>query len=336
LRTLETDQLSRLYRMHAGAILARLIRHCGGDFARAEAGLHEAFRAASSQWSEHGTPAKPRVWLGQRAAQHVDAQAGLAADSGSAALDSTPPDDYLRLLFLCCHPLLGLEEQAALTLSLVCGLTRQEIAHAFLLEEAALTQCVARAQDKLRRARVPYEVPAADELDERLDAVLALVYFVYSEGYAATGSEALLCGEALRLGRLVVGLLPQHGEPWALLALLLLHESRSPARRSAHGELVLLADQDRSLWDQGLIAEGLGCLDRALGLGSFGAYALQAAIAQLHARARTVEETDWQEIARLYQRLLSRSDHAVSAALRLVRLEPERRYLARPLSESAH
>ena len=282
---------------------------------------------------------QPRAWL-LRIAQHkaIDRlrkqsrfeaphhqhdAATLAAISGETDSEhamtglDTPLDDYLRLIFTCCHPALRSEAQVALTLRTLCGLTTEEIARAFLVEPATMAQRLTRAKHKIRVARIPYEVPERAELDERLDAVLSVVYLVFSEGYAATTGDALvraeLCGEALRIGRLLVHLLPEQSEPWALLALMLLHDSRRSARQTADGELVLLEDQDRRLWNRAQIDEGLACLDRALALGGSSPYTLQAAIAALHARAASAEQTDWAQIAALYAALHARTHNAVVA-----------------------
>jgi RNA polymerase sigma-70 factor (ECF subfamily) len=323
LRAPHSDQLGRLYRDHAGAIMSRLIRKCRGDFGLADEALQEAVTAARAAWAVDGVPAKPRLWLEQTAEQKaLDWLTRLSAlDPAADSCEGSPlevqNDNYLRLIFMCCHPALSVDARVALVLRSVCGLSLEEIAQAFALEPITLQRRLTRARQKLRVSAIPYQVPSQPELAQRLSAVLAVVYQVFSEGYAATGGEVLvrseLCGEALRLGRLLVGLLPAQSEPWALLALMLLHDSRSAARLSKSGELVLLADQDRSLWDRAQIAEGLGCLDRALGLGGLSMYALHAAIAAHHARARTAFETDWAQIAHLYQRLTSRTQNAGAA-----------------------
>jgi RNA polymerase sigma-70 factor (ECF subfamily) len=329
---LDSDPLSQLYRAHSGAIVARLIRVCGGDFGLAEEAMQEAFSAALVQWPQQGTPEHPRAWLA-RAAHHKaidrlrkqsrfeaphqleDAATLAAAPSGSepSALDSSI-DDYLRLIFTCCHPAINTEAQVALTLRTLCGLTTEEIARAFLVEPTTMAQRLVRAKNKIRIAKIPYEVP---ERGERVDAVLSVVYLGFSEGYAATAGDALvrgeLCGEALRLGQLLTRLLPERAEAWALLALMLLHDSRSAARQTTKGELVLLEEQDRSLWNQGQIVEGLVCLERVLQMRGSSVYALQAAIAALHAQARTSAETDWAQIAILYEALFARTHNAVIA-----------------------
>jgi RNA polymerase sigma-70 factor (ECF subfamily) len=330
LRAPDSEPWRRLQREHAGAIMSRLIRKCRGDFGLADEALQEALAAAPAAWAEAGTPVQPRVWLEQTAQQKAldwlgrqsaiktDDVCQLAAISSDSHDDlDTRNDGYLRLVFMCCHPALSMDAQLVLLLRSVCGLSSEEIAGAFAIEPATLARRLIRAKNKLRVAKVPYVVPDPAELARRLADVLAAVYQVFSEGYAATGGEVLLrselCGEALRLGRLLVGLLPLESEAWALLALMLLHDSRSAARLSKSGELVLLAEQDRSLWDRAQIAEGLGCLDRALGLGGLSMYALQAVIAAHHARARSVDDTDWSQIALLYQRVVSRTQNAGAA-----------------------
>jgi RNA polymerase sigma-70 factor (ECF subfamily) len=332
LRAPHTDQIGRLYREHAGAIMSRLIRQCQGDFGLADEALQEAVSSARGAWATAGAPAKPRLWLEQVAQQKALAwlQRQRALRSAAESCEQSPVDrqnaDYLRLIFMSCHPALSVDARIALVLRSVCGLSVEEIARAFELEPSTMQRRLLRARQKLRVAEIPYAVPSQAELAPRLAAVLEVIYQVFSEGYAAIGGEVLvrseLCGEALRLGRLLTGLLPVQSEPWALLALMLLHDSRSAARLSKSGELVLVADQDRSLWDRAQIDEGLGCLDRALGLGTRGlsVYALHAAIAAHHALARTPEETDWAQIALLEQRLTSDK-------------EPEPRYSARRLSE---
>ncbi|HYQ17756.1 MAG TPA: DUF6596 domain-containing protein [Polyangiaceae bacterium] len=300
----------------------------GGDFALAEEVVQEAFEAALVQWPAHGAPEYPRAWLLQTA-QHKaidrlrrlrrfesplddDALATLAGDS-----EPSEQDDYLRLIFTCCHPALALEAQVALTLRTLCGLTTDEIARAFLVEPTTMAQRLVRAKNKIKVAKIPYVVPERADLDERLDAVLAVVYLVFSEGYAATSGDAWvrrdLSSEAIRLGRLLERLLPERSEPVALVALMLLHDSRRDARTDARGDLILLEDQDRSRWDQAQISEGCERVERALRAGGPTPYALQAAIAALHARAASAADTDFAQIVLLYRELLKRAPSAVVA-----------------------
>ena len=301
--------------------MSRLIRQCRGDFGLAEEALQEAVSTARAAWATEGTPQKPRLWLEQVAQQKALAWLQRQSPTEPAALSGEPQPldaqnaDYLRLIWMCCHPALGMGTRVALMLRSVCGLSIEEIARALELEPVTLQRRLMRARQKLRLAPVPYAVPSQAELAPRLAAVLEVVYEVFSTGYAAYSSEALV-PEALRLGRLLTGLLPSESEPWALLALMLLQDSRSAARLSKSGELVPLADQDRSLWNGAQIAEGLGCLDRALGLGGLSEYALHAAIAAHHARARTLEQTDWAQIALLEQRLTSHEEPAARSSVR--------------------
>jgi RNA polymerase sigma-70 factor (ECF subfamily) len=302
-------------------VLATLIRLLG-DFDLAEDALQEAFAVALERWPREGLPQQPRAWListaRHKAIDRLRREKTFAAKAAEIAylaetaapppeLPEEMPDDRLRLIFTCCHPALPLEAQVALTLKTLCGLTVEEIARAFLVSPAAMAQRLLRAKNKIRLARIPYEVPSGDRLAERLDGVLRVVYLVFNEGYAATSGDALLrrelCGEAIRLGRLLRSLLPA-AEAAGLLALMLLHDSRRAARVDARGELVTLEEQDRSLWDRGQIAEGLGLAEEALRRGGGGFYALQAAIAALHAQAARAEETDRPQIAALYALLL--------------------------------
>ena len=301
---------------------ARLIRVLGGDFALAEEAVQEAFTAALEQWPTQGTPQHPRAWLIQTA-QHkaidrlrrarrfeapLDDAELLALESASDQATGSEQDDYLRLIFTCCHPALALEVQVALTLRTLCGLSTDEIARAFLVEPVTMAQRLVRAKSKIKLAKIPYAVPERAELSERLDAVLAVVYLVFSEGYAATSGDSWirrdLSSEAIRLGRLLERLLPEHTEPTALVALMLLHDARRDARVDALGDLVLLEDQDRSRWDRAQIAEGRERVARALKQGGPTAYALQAAIAALHAEAPLAAATDWPQIVLLYRELL--------------------------------
>ncbi len=404
------ETVDAVYRAESRRVLATLIRLLG-DFDLAEEALHDAFRAALEQWPRDGAPANPRAWLvsagrfkaidGMRRrarfdasltelANQLDADTNNPAELGDASIE----DDRLRLIFTCCHPALPPDAQVALTLREVCGLTTEEIAHAFLTATPTVAQRIVRAKTKIRDARIPYELPSRAELPERLDSVFRVVYLVFNEGYSASAGELLtrhdLSGEAIRLGRLLVELLPEP-EALGLLALMLLHESRRAARATPAGELILLDDQDRALWNREQITEGVALVAQALASRRFGPYTLQAAIAAVHAEAPSAAATDWAQIVALYDVLarvdpspvvelnraaavamrdgpaaglvlidaiLARGDlsdyhlaHAARAdlcrrldrtaearaayqrALALVRQEPERRFLARRLSE---
>ncbi|MGH8501906.1 MAG: RNA polymerase sigma factor [Gammaproteobacteria bacterium] len=404
------EMVDAVYRAESRRVLATLIRLLG-DFDLAEEALHDAFRAALEQWPRDGAPANPRAWLvsagrfkaidGMRRrarfdasltelANQLDADTNNPAELGDASIE----DDRLRLIFTCCHPALPPDAQVALTLREVCGLTTEEIAHAFLTATPTVAQRIVRAKTKIRDARIPYELPSRAELPERLDSVFRVVYLVFNEGYSASAGELLtrhdLSGEAIRLGRLLVELLPEP-EALGLLALMLLHESRRAARATPAGELILLDDQDRALWNREQITEGVALVAQALASRRFGPYTLQAAIAAVHAEAPSAAATDWAQIVALYDVLarvdpspvvelnraaavamrdgpaaglvlidaiLARGDlsdyhlaHAARAdlcrrldrtaearaayqrALALVRQEPERRFLARRLSE---
>ena len=312
-----------LYREERPRALATLIRLLG-DFDLAEEALQEAFAAALDQWPAAGVPRNPRAGLvstgRHKAIDRLRRDKSFAAKRAEIAYLSetaAPPpdapeepftDDLVRLIFTCCHPALALEAQVALTLKTLCGLSVEEIARAFLVSPATMAQRLVRAKGKIRAARIPYEVPGSDRLAERLDGVLRVVYLVFNEGYAATSGDALvrreLCREAIRLGRLLRALLPGSSEVAGLLALMLLHDSRRAARLDAAGELVTLEEQDRSLWDRGQIAEGQTLAEAALRRGGAGFYALQAAIAALHAQGTRAEDTDWPQIAALYALLL--------------------------------
>jgi RNA polymerase sigma-70 factor (ECF subfamily) len=317
------QRVDAIYRAESRRIFATLIRLLG-DFDLAEDALQDAFRAALEQWPRHGVPANARAWLvstgrfkaidALRRRSRFDASLGALAEqldhqaSDTAGLeDEQIDDDRLRLIFTCCHPALSMEARLALTLREVCGLTTEAIAHAFLTTPATLAQRIVRAKAKIRAAGIPYAVPAQEALPERLDAVLQVIYLVFNEGYLASSGASLtrpdLSGEAIRLGRLLVELLPEP-EATGLLALMLLHEARRPARASPQGDLVLLEDQDRSLWNRARITEGTGLVEQALSAGPPGAFTLQAAIAATHAAAPAFAGTDWAQIVRLYDLLL--------------------------------
>ncbi len=314
------EGLEAVYRSESRRIYATLVRLLG-DFDLAEEALHDAFGAALEQWPRDGVPDNPRAWLvsagrfkgidamRRRARSEPlpeDFEERLAADADENLEDQSVEDDRLRLVFTCCHPALAPEAQVAITLREVCGLTTEEIAHAFLTAVPTLAQRIVRAKAKIRQARIPYEVPSRSELPDRLDSVLRVIYLVFNEGYSASAGASLtrhdLSGEAIRLGSLLVRLLPEP-EAMGLLALMLLHESRRAARSSPAGELVLLADQDRSLWNRDLIAEGSALLQRALASQSIGPYTLQAAITAAHAEADHAAATDWARIVGLYDAL---------------------------------
>lgn len=340
------EQLSRmietLYRLESGRVLATLVRLLG-DLDLAEESMHEAFAAALESWPQTGIPDKPRPWListarfkaidGMRRRARFDgAQRDLVAHMESRVNDAPGgseeigdeeiEDDRLRLIFTCCHPALPPEGQVALTLREICGLTTEEIARAFLVTPATLAQRIVRAKTKIREASIPYEVPAPQELPERLDAVLQVIYLVFNEGYsAAAGAEvtrAELTGEAIRLGRLLIELQPEpevskpeapipevlNSEISGLLALMLLQESRRAARSSPTGELILLENQDRSLWNREQIAEGVALVEKALSSRRFGPYTLQAVIAAVHAEAESAAATDWRQIVAIYDQLV--------------------------------
>jgi RNA polymerase sigma-70 factor (ECF subfamily) len=330
------EAVEQVFRQERGRILATLIRILG-DIDLGEEALAAALEAALVQWPAEGTPANPRAWL-IRAARNkavdrmrrralyedkraeMEAEAASERDEAALAIDDdevSVPDDQLRLIFTCCHPALAIEAQVALTLRTLCGLETEEIARAFLVPPATMAQRLVRAKSKIRQARIPYRVPDAEDLPARIDAVLAVVYLVFNEGYAASSGAALirreLCAEAIRLARLLVELLPREPEARALLALMLLTDARRDARVDAAGEMVLLEDQDRARWDPGEIREGLALVAAALRAGAPGGYALQAAIAGVHGRAARARDTDWREIASLYALLRAANPSGVVA-----------------------
>lgn len=322
--------LDTLYTAESRRILATLIRLLG-DFDTAEDAMHDAFAAAAEQWSKEGVPANPRAWListgrfkaidamrrrarfvpdersGNESAERLTEQLEADPFDIAAQIDKGIEDDELRLIFTCCHPALSPDARIALTLREVCNLTTEEIARAFLTTPATLAQRIVRAKAKIRNAKIPYEVPTQPELQERLDTVLHVIYLVFNEGYAASSGSSLtradLSGEAIRLGRLLLQLLPEP-EVKGLLALMLLQESRRTARTSQNGDMILLEDQDRSLWNQEQIKEGIALVEQSLSSRRFGPYTLQAAIAAVHAEAKAAASTDWAEIVELYNILL--------------------------------
>src|SRR5258708_8970929 len=312
----EAASIEATFREEHGRILAALISRLG-DFALAEDALQDALVNALERWQVDGVPRNPGAWLMTVARRRAIDRLRRAVTLERAAVILDPPDnqdegdmddtisdDRLKLMFTCCHPALALEAQVALTLHTLGGLSTQEVARAFLVPVPTMAQRLARARSKIRVAGIPYRIPPADLLPERLDALLAVIYLIFNEGYVATSGDTLtrheLCGEAIRLCRVLVALIPQSAEARGLLALMLLHDSRRETRLNAGGELVLLAEQDRSRWDQAKIREGIATLDEALTLVDPGPYQVQAAISALHAEAPTADATDWMQIAEMY------------------------------------
>lgn len=317
--TIIREKIDELYRAESRRVFASLVRVLS-DFDLADDAMHEAFAAALEVWERDGVPANPRVWLVstgkfkaidalrrqgrlQELQPAIVARLDDVADDNAARAAVEIEDDRLRLIFTCCHPAIDPKLQVPLTLREVCGLTTEEIAHAFLMSKATMAQRIVRGKAKIREANIPYSVPSLQELPERLDAVLSGIYLVFNEGYTASQGESLirvdLTAEAIRLGRLLLDLLPDP-EVKGLLALMLLHESRRESRASPDGDIILLEDQDRSRWNQSLIAEGIALVEQALRSRRFGAYTLQAAISAIHAEAPTLAQTDWNQIVVLY------------------------------------
>ena len=328
--------LEQVFREEYGRIISTLIRN-SGSFDLAEEALQEAFTSAASRWERDGTPRNPGAWLTtvahrklldavRRDKTRTDKQSEIEYQANRLQPFAEPdfpdgsveyPDDRLRLIFTCCHPSLSREAQVALTLRTLGGLTTTEIAHAFLLPEVTLAQRLVRAKQKIRLARIPYEVPSLEVIGERLRSVQAVIYLIFNEGYAASSGQTLLrndlCVEAIRLTRLLCELLPNEPENIGLLSLMLLQDSRRAARVNNRGELVTLEEQDRSLWDREAIDEGVRLVETALAMGRAGNYQIQAAIAAVHAEARAADETDWEQIVALYQELMRSTSSPVVA-----------------------